>query len=341
MSKKQLNLVYALKDNEIVSVDDVESGLKCGCICPACGAPLVAKKGSKMMHHFSHYAGQNCEYGYETSLHLAAKSILLHSKEIIIPPVYIEFPNDIKKKELINETQKIIIDRVELEKHFDNIIPDVVVYSGKKKFFIEIFVTHKIDEQKLKKLKDANISTIEIDLSKKKTTISTEELTKLLLQESDEKKWKYNTKADKYLNRFIKASDKYKIISRGYAFHIDNCPIKARVWRGKPYANFIDDCTNCKYYIYSTQKYLFCTGRLRLGKIGDFKIPYEQRIKESNDEIETLREMAFAGGTCPNCGCRLVKRQSDYGEFWGCSNYPHCRFVASKDTKTGKIKMKA
>ena len=47
---RQTKLIYALKDGEITSIADVESGLKCGCVCPACGEPLVAKKGSKVMH---------------------------------------------------------------------------------------------------------------------------------------------------------------------------------------------------------------------------------------------------------------------------------------------------
>ncbi len=55
---KRNQLIYALKDGIAMSVENVESGLKCGCICPSCGEPLVAKKGTKRMHHFSHYSGQ-------------------------------------------------------------------------------------------------------------------------------------------------------------------------------------------------------------------------------------------------------------------------------------------
>ena len=84
MSVKQLKLTYALKDGEIVSIEDVKSGLSCGCICPACGDPLVAKKGEKMMHHFAHHAGHTCEFGYESSLYLAAKNILSKAKKIVI-----------------------------------------------------------------------------------------------------------------------------------------------------------------------------------------------------------------------------------------------------------------
>lgn len=67
---------YALRNNSIVSISDVESGLKCGCVCPACGERLIAKKGKIMMHHFAYYSGENGAYGYESSLHLAAKDII-------------------------------------------------------------------------------------------------------------------------------------------------------------------------------------------------------------------------------------------------------------------------
>lgn len=161
MAKNQLNLIYALKGGEIVSIDDVESGLKCGCVCPSCGEQLVAKKGKKMMHHFAHYSGHSCEYGYESSLHLAAKDILSSAKKITIPPVFIKFDNSYKKDELICEAKEIIIDRVELEKRYDDIIPDIVVYSGGKQLFIEIFVTHSIDDVKLEKLRKATyLSTV-------------------------------------------------------------------------------------------------------------------------------------------------------------------------------------
>lgn len=40
---------------------------------------------------------------------------------------------------------------------------------------------------------------------------------------------------------------KMPIIERGMAFHIDNCPIQARVWKGKYYANFYDDCAHCEH----------------------------------------------------------------------------------------------
>jgi DNA topoisomerase-1 len=85
---------------------------------------------------------------------------------------------------------------------------------------------------------------------------------------------------------------------------------------------------------------LLCSGRLRVASIEDFSIPETQRIKSSNDQLEDMKENAFAAGNCPYCGGKLVERQSQYGTFWGCKNYPHCRFTASADPNTGELIMK-
>lgn len=41
-------------------------------------------------------------------------------------------------------------------------------------------------------------------------------------------------------------------------------------------------------------------------------------IKEQQHNLES--------GICPRCGGRLVLRKGKYGEFWGCENYPKCKF---------------
>lgn len=337
---KQLNLIYALKNDSIVSISEVESGLKCSCTCPACGEKLVAKKGKKMMHHFAHHSGENCAYGYESSLHLAAKDILSKAKKMTIPPVYVKFPDSYKQDEIISRAKEIEIENVELEKQFGSIVPDVVVYAGGKTFFIEIYVTHCIDEEKLEKLRNARMSTIEIDLSKKAKMISVDELTEILLNDSAEKQWKYNRLSEEYLKRFISIAEEKEIVSRGFAMHVDYCPISTRTWRGKPYANYIDDCLYCKYCISSNDPFL-CSGRARIATIADFSIPETERIKNAKEEQQKEKEDSFARRICPNCGSPLVERQSKYGVFWGCSSYPHCRFTASPDPKTGEIIMKA
>ncbi|MCD8287661.1 MAG: NERD domain-containing protein [Porphyromonadaceae bacterium] len=50
------------------------------------------------------------------------------------------------------------------------------------------------------------------------------------------------------------------------------------------------------------------------------------KIKK-RDSLDKIRQ-----GICPRCGGSLVKRQGPYGTFYGCSNYPRCKFYISKLT---------
>ena len=49
--------------------------------------------------------------------------------------------------------------------------------------------------------------------------------------------------------------------------------------------------------------------------------------------VENIRNAArevnatINSGICPKCGGHLVERHGKYGTFYGCSNYPHCRFI--------------
>ncbi len=336
----QKNMVYAMKNGEITHISEVERGLACGCICPACGAKLVARKGKVMAHHFAHYSGETCEYGYESSLHLAAKEILSQSAKMTIPSVWINF--DYKPKICLSEAQEIPITKVVLEKKFSEVIPDLVVYSGNTRLFVEIYVTHAIDEIKLAKLKRARASTIEIDLSKLDKEITLEGLENILLSDSPQKVWKYNDEAAQWHERFCDVAEKMETVMRGFAMQVDYCPIAARTWHGKPYANFIDDCLGCEYNV-KTYDYgaLLCTGKRRIATLADFEVPDKERIEKKQKDEESKNLEKIFQGICPNCGAKLCERHGPYGVFGGCTNYPHCRFTVSIDDETGELIIKA
>lgn len=55
--------------------------------------------------------------------------------------------------------------------------------------------------------------------------------------------------------------------------------------------------------------------------------------KESSKHIKQVRsqinksQKAVYNGKCPKCGGTLIKRNGQYGTFYGCSNYPKCKFT--------------
>ena len=62
---------------------EVPNGLGCGCVCPVCGARLVARQGEIVAWHFAHIydrIGSETDDGCgETTVHKVAKQVLLSS----------------------------------------------------------------------------------------------------------------------------------------------------------------------------------------------------------------------------------------------------------------------
>lgn len=49
----------------------------------------------------------------------------------------------------------------------------------------------------------------------------------------------------------------------------------------------------------------------------------------TQEHVQNIREQQrdLAKGICPRCGGKLVLRKGKYGEFYGCENYPKCKFI--------------
>ena len=62
-------LIYAIDaSGALVHVDSVANGATCGCTCPSCHQPLVAKNGGGLLvHHFAHKQG-GCQRAAETAV---------------------------------------------------------------------------------------------------------------------------------------------------------------------------------------------------------------------------------------------------------------------------------
>lgn len=276
---KKTVMTYALKNDILTCISDVKSGLECSCICPQCHSVLVAHKGKKNIHHFKHYNSKECETGYQTSLHLLAKEIISNEKRFIIPPVSYSFNYNNKFID-IPETE-VTIDKVELEIKTGDIIPDIVLYHGKQILLVEIYVTHKIDEEKLNKIKSLGLSTIEIDLSQTDREISYEDLRNILINTCSEKQWIFNKFVNDNVERLDNVTKIYPVTVRiskynDVLYHIDNCPKKARNYYGEPFANVKLDCYECEYFIEDTMynslyepESIHCVGQAKIKTLDD------------------------------------------------------------------------
>lgn len=189
---------FGLDNGRLVQPDCVSRGLACGCVCPGCGAQLIASHGEKTVKYFRHHSVNDCIGSRESAIHRAAKQILEDQKEIFVP--YISAQASLYDRETgINAKaerhipgQLVVLEDVELEKSLGSIRPDIVATARGKKLYIEIAYTHHCDENKINKLMERGIATLEVDLSFLPEIPTLDELARLVMDDNFNRMWIFN-----------------------------------------------------------------------------------------------------------------------------------------------------
>ena len=174
-----VKLNFALSGTDVVHIEDrLYKHIKY--ICPHCKEEVIAKKGAKREHHFSHKPDSNCSVSHETLLHFEAKHYFVNkvNKEedikLIIDLSYF-------KKKYKEFLKAINIDSYEIslldilkfykkrfaesEQWVGDSIADVVVkgeYDDSQPFVIEIYVTHANEDEKVQYFDEEDIPFLEV-----------------------------------------------------------------------------------------------------------------------------------------------------------------------------------
>lgn len=64
----------------------------------------------------------------------------------------------------------------------------------------------------------------------------------------------------------------------------------------------------------------------------DFYYPFMDKIEAGKKNIISQKVHEKTGQSCPKCGGELVKKNSRYGEFIACNNYPKCKYIKQTET---------
>lgn len=237
-------IIYGIRasDGKIISVDEVPqnmSGLACGCICAYCKRQLQAcSLNGRVRSYFRHHSenrSNNLEeqtiycsanIANETALHKMAKQIIAQEKKIYIPCKNItvkeagikDLPQKVENAipcfEL-REAHMVEAQSVEVEKHLDDFTPDIVFTMGQRELLIEVFVSHRVDEDKRQKIEKYGSAMLEIDLSSfSGNPISSEKLRDILLGEERHRKWIYYPLSAKFIERARSYYENTDIVKR-------------------------------------------------------------------------------------------------------------------------------
>ena len=152
MESMKLLQSFALnKSGEIVSVHDVERGKACECCCSECGEVLISRQGDIRGWHFAHESGADCDGAAEGALHKAAKQYLASYGRMVSPRLDIfaeEVLSDGRHGKFthIKNASMMSFKEIRMEEVSGNVKPDLNARYKGKAIFIEIAVTHFVDQ---------------------------------------------------------------------------------------------------------------------------------------------------------------------------------------------------
>ena len=267
MARNTLKLPCALKNGAVVAIERAKSHEK-GLVCPGCYQEVVVRRGEKRIPHFAHKAGTTCTTGYQTALHMLAKEIIANEKRFRIPDLSEKYGMDgyhtvlvLGREVLFSHPLVITLNLSEgtvitEQKLFDR-IPDILIEYKGQKLIVEIYVTHKVTEDKIADFQKQEISIIEIDLSKQ-GMLSEEQLRELLCDSTEHKTWLYNRKLEWISNKIdfwegSNSDDKYVIHTPKKIFSIgtmidENVIFKLYKKMGKKEPQRLLDCPRKIHY---------------------------------------------------------------------------------------------
>lgn len=198
---------FGLRDGQLYEPRHGANGKDCGCICPGCHHPLIARQNAPTPH-FAHAPGQDCKTGGETSIHYAAKQLIAERMKISLPAVNLQFPGGYGDKpctqSLYTSTLRSLSE-VRIEPWLDGFRPDLVVVDldRPREILIEIAVTHCVDESKLAQIKNRGLHAVEIDVSSAREKMDFALLTKVLFDVPSSGVWLHHPRADELEQEYL------------------------------------------------------------------------------------------------------------------------------------------
>lgn len=156
MTQTLIPFGYHPEKDEFLAISEVEQGKACGCICPSCEVPLIARRPKdNIIWHFAHSSKAvyesvkaECEYNVFLSLRMFCRKILTNGFELTLPEYRktlegytLTEPSILISHEYpITNERVVTLDSVEVEKIHLGISVDFIAKI--KNYQIVIYLTH-------------------------------------------------------------------------------------------------------------------------------------------------------------------------------------------------------
>jgi len=212
--------------------------------CPECNSKMIARLGTIRQHHFGHYSN-NSECCGESGYHFLAKHILAYwfqtQHKIVIKA---QCHTCRKKYNVVGNVSDVIVERGETDYR-----PDVqVIFESGAVINCEVIYKNTLSVDKIKKYKELQTPLLIWKIDKDVQAFMGFELVSWssfdLFYGRYESVLYANMPVPRHTCLKVEA---IKLVEHGCAIHTEWCPIHQRDYHGKSYANYIDDCSCCKF----------------------------------------------------------------------------------------------
>jgi hypothetical protein len=197
-------LVAALTpDGDLVHVSEDAAKTRADLLCPSCETAVIAVKGPIRAHHFRHRSRAACVAGTETALHLLAKRVLAENPRLDAPPIVARCG---RREEVLRPAFRMTLTNVRLEAREPGVVPDLAAEAEGASVFIEVVVTHRVDDAKRAKLAARGVSTLEIDLSRLPCGAAYPRVASAIRREAP-RRWVYSRRAEARADEMRRQAD--------------------------------------------------------------------------------------------------------------------------------------
>jgi len=151
-----------MSDGRFVHIESVAPGSTPNLACPQCSGVLIPVQGTILAWHFRHQAENIlCNYEPESTLHLVAKQKICEMLQLSYPRQHVGFNSTVFPVEL----GKLLGASQEVTLANGAIRADVVAQFDSEQVAVEVFVTHRVNADKIETFEKYGIAAFEIDLS--------------------------------------------------------------------------------------------------------------------------------------------------------------------------------
>lgn len=166
------------RDEAIVDVYAVQRGRACGCICPSCRTPLIARPGEEKACHFAHASRnvydrtvQECDFSFYVSVRLMARQLIGSKLTLALPEYrdrvsrYVGVLHETRELDYVITAGKAIqLEQVEVETRFAKAAVDLKGRVGDFEFVVYLAHPGRLVPRELEALEGVKAGVIAIDL---------------------------------------------------------------------------------------------------------------------------------------------------------------------------------